>query len=97
MRCNQLTFVEFLEAVARLVGLMKSRQRAEEGNVDDDERWQYGLEHASAPSVFCLDRSVLDKDLFAQMLDEFLASDAVKRALEANAVKVQAPGMPGTP
>eukprot|EP00930_Biecheleria_cincta_P082941 TRINITY_DN72577_c0_g1_i1.p1 TRINITY_DN72577_c0_g1~~TRINITY_DN72577_c0_g1_i1.p1 ORF type:complete len:1091 (-),score=204.41 TRINITY_DN72577_c0_g1_i1:564-3836(-) len=82
LRCIELAFVEFLEALARLVGLMKSRQRALESDVDDDERWQYGLDHASAPSVFCLHRSVLDKGLFAQLLDEFLVSDVVKQALK---------------
>merc|ERR1712039_708462 len=77
----QLVFVEYLEALARLVGLLRSRQRVDDASPDECERWDYGLEAASASSIFCADKDgVMDKDSFATHLDTFLSSEIVMRA-----------------
>jgi len=77
-RCIELLFVEFLEAIARLVALLRSREAAK---ANEHEGEHYGLDGASASTVFCLDKDVLDKNKFADHLDSFLASSIAQEAI----------------
>mmetsp|Transcript_106320 Transcript_106320/g.189065 ORF Transcript_106320/g.189065 Transcript_106320/m.189065 type:complete len:1104 (-) Transcript_106320:126-3437(-) len=78
-RCIELLFVEFLEALARLVALLRSREYA--AQADGQEGEGYGLDDTSASTVFCLDKGVLDKTEFAEHLDSFLSSKIVHEAV----------------
>ncbi|CAE7221541.1 CTSE [Symbiodinium necroappetens] len=82
-RSLELVFVEFLEALARVVGLLRSRQRVVEGQSQDEneEPWDYGLGAASPPSIFCLDQGIMDPNTFAKHLETFLCGPKVKQAL----------------
>mmetsp|Transcript_76572 Transcript_76572/g.237101 ORF Transcript_76572/g.237101 Transcript_76572/m.237101 type:complete len:256 (+) Transcript_76572:248-1015(+) len=78
----ELVFVEFLEALARLVGLLRSRRMAAAASPEEAERWDYGLGLPSASSIFCCDKEgVMDKNAFAGHLDTFLSSDVLKKAV----------------
>jgi len=78
----ELVFVEFLEALARLVGLLRSRKRAAAAPPEEAERWDYGLGMPSAPTIFCCDKEgVMDKSAFAKHLQSFFTSDSLKKAL----------------
>eukprot|EP00931_Biecheleriopsis_adriatica_P027519 TRINITY_DN16548_c0_g1_i2.p1 TRINITY_DN16548_c0_g1~~TRINITY_DN16548_c0_g1_i2.p1 ORF type:complete len:1094 (-),score=248.78 TRINITY_DN16548_c0_g1_i2:108-3389(-) len=79
-RSLELVFVEFLEALARLVGLTKSRQLAARAN-SDIESCDYGLGVPSAPTVFCLEDGVSDKEVFAEYLDGFLSSPSLLQVI----------------
>jgi hypothetical protein len=81
----ELTFVEFLEAISRLVGLLHSRKAVQEGKAEDDD-WNYGMSFSSASSVFCVDQGVMNKEIFARYLDTFLHSSKVKQAIELRRV-----------
>lgn len=77
----ELSLVEFLEALARLVALLRSRDKVASASVADLDKWDYGLGAPSAPSIFCADREgVCDKDTFARNLSAFL--DKVKVSLK---------------
>lgn len=82
-RSLEMSFVEFLEALARVVGLLRSRQRVVEGQSQDEneEPWDYGLGVASPPSIFCLDQGIMDPHTFAAHLETFLCGPKVKQAL----------------
>lgn len=82
VRSLHLLFVEFLEALARLVGLLHSRKFCENHLEDENgERWDYGMPHASPISVFCLEPAVTDTDGFAELLDGFFAGPIPAKAL----------------
>jgi hypothetical protein len=84
----ELVFVEFLEAVGRLAGLLRVRQRLAEGSPEEVERWNCGLGPPSAASIFCIDepgKGENDPQAFAQRLDKFLGSPSMRRAIEVRA------------
>ncbi|CAK0889930.1 unnamed protein product [Prorocentrum cordatum] len=78
----ELWFVEFLEAMARLAALLRSRALA--GGPDDAPeagRAEDGLGPVPPAFAFGLDKDgVMDKDAFAGHLDAFLGSAAVRAA-----------------
>eukprot|EP00913_Durusdinium_trenchii_P031281 g29288.t1 len=79
-RTLQLSFVEFLEALARVVALLHSRIASGKKPLDDQqgEGADYGMGVASPVTIFCLEPAVNDKDSFAQLLDAFLSGTAPK-------------------
>lgn len=84
VRSLHLLFVEFLEALARLVGLLHSRKFCENHLEDENgERWDYGMPHASPVSIFCLEPAVTDMEGFAELLDGFFAGPIPAKALSA--------------
>lgn len=83
----QLSFVEFLDALARMVALSHARSR-EVSTTEGASRWDYGFGYVSPTYAFCAERDrasgsgVLGSPvLFAALLQDFLAGEAVKRAL----------------
>jgi len=78
---QRLSFAEFLEAIARLVALLLSRERVANGRPEEAERWEYGLGAPSATTVFGADKEgVMDCVAFARHLAAFLTSAPVRRA-----------------
>lgn len=79
---RELRFVEFLEALGRLVGLEHARSRPPGGDGDDGgEEVHLGTPPPSV--VFSKDKAgAMDKDRFAALLDNFLTSDRTKLAIE---------------
>lgn len=76
----RLSFVEFLEALARLVALRRSRAKVAQGTPEEFERWDYGLGEVSAATIFRADKDgVNDRDAFSRHLDAFLSSPQVRR------------------
>merc|ERR1711959_703851 len=75
-----MSWPEFLEALARLVGLLKAREKAVEK--DESEKFDYGLSFVSPSYAFCNDtEEVMDKEAFAELLDEFLGQDLLKQVI----------------
>jgi len=80
-----LTFVEFLEAIARLVGLLRSRTAVDQATAEEREQWGYGMDRCSAATIFCVDEDTMDAHKFAVHLDQFLGSAVVSAALANSA------------
>jgi len=79
----QLSFAEFLEAIARLAALMRSREKVARLPPEERDKWDYGLDGPCASTVFCADKDgVLDRGAFAGHLSEFLCSARMRRALQ---------------
>merc|ERR1712070_984795 len=74
-----LSWPEFLEAIARLVGLLSARKR--KLTQDDIDKVDYGLSFCSPSYAFCIDNSKLfNRKNFSEILDTFLRQDTLKLA-----------------
>jgi len=74
----QMVWPEFLEAIARLVGLLAARKR--KYSEEEAEKIDYGLKFHAPSYAFCSDGNhITDRTKFAQILDEFLGQESLKR------------------
>jgi len=81
-----LSWPEFLEALARLVGLLTARKHTPTN--EEMEKTDYGLGYCSPSYAFCMETSHIgDKYKFAQFLDTFLSQPSLKQLLEEKAAK----------
>merc|ERR1712091_22770 len=70
-----MSWPEFLEALARLVGLQAARKRRLSSNpsTEENEKTDYGLGYCSPSYAFCVESSQLtDTQVFSELLDAFL-------------------------
>lgn len=79
----ELGFVGFLEALARLAGLLRSRSCEAAATSVDADKWDYGMGSTSPSTIFCADKAVTEPMSFAACLDTFFLSAAVKHAAGA--------------
>eukprot|EP00929_Paragymnodinium_shiwhaense_P003899 TRINITY_DN104613_c0_g1_i1.p1 TRINITY_DN104613_c0_g1~~TRINITY_DN104613_c0_g1_i1.p1 ORF type:complete len:1184 (-),score=215.60 TRINITY_DN104613_c0_g1_i1:81-3632(-) len=74
----QLVFVDFLEALARLLALSKAREQLHRVPQAEKDKWDCGVDIPSPACAFAADReSLQDPEGFAERLDEFLGSEAI--------------------
>jgi len=71
----ELTFVEFLEALGRLLALSLARPQAAEASVED------GGALAPAAAFCSYNEVVMEPETFAQQLDRFLSQPSVQQAI----------------
>jgi hypothetical protein len=75
-----MSWSEFLEALARLVGLLTARKRTP--SPEEVEKTDYGMGFCSPSYAFCMEGSqISDRDVFAELLDKFLQQPIVKSAI----------------
>jgi len=75
-----MSWPEFLEAIARLVGLLTARKKVL--NKEESEKLDYGLGFCSPSYAFCIESSqVADRQVFSKLLDTFLGQPLLKQVL----------------
>jgi hypothetical protein len=81
-----LSWPEFLEALARLVGILTARKHSP--TKEELEKTDYGLGYCSPSYAFCMESThVGDKKKFAQLLDTFLSQPSLKQLLQDHGAK----------
>eukprot|EP00928_Gymnodinium_smaydae_P034387 TRINITY_DN24383_c0_g2_i5.p1 TRINITY_DN24383_c0_g2~~TRINITY_DN24383_c0_g2_i5.p1 ORF type:complete len:1121 (-),score=220.63 TRINITY_DN24383_c0_g2_i5:33-3395(-) len=80
----ELSFVEFMEALARLAALLHARSYVARASAQARTQWDYGMDFAAPACVFIADEdTVMVPATFAECFDRFLSSEAVRQALAA--------------
>jgi len=86
----ELSLVEFLEIIPRLLALLRSREHWNHATQAEVEKWDYGLGLPSPSTIFCIDKEgVMDKDAFAQHLSTFLKP--IRKKLKDSPPKARSP------
>lgn len=79
----KISFVEYIEALARLVLLLRGRKEMATATQEELDRVEYGLGAPCASVIFNLASEGLNSAAFAGYLDAFLSSPQVKKGLTA--------------
>merc|ERR1740121_94128 len=77
----QMSFAEYLEALARLAVLVRARKWFAEASAKEQEQLEYGLGAPPASSIFFLDSGIQNCAVFAGHVDAFLASPQCRQAI----------------